>query len=208
MHPLLIGVGLGAGVGAQIGPMSLFLMRSTLRNGWTVGLAIGGGIAIIDCLYAAAGAAGITPLLTVGPLRLILGAVGVVVLIWLGVRTLWSAWRVRAGGETPAEAATARRAFLTALAGTASNPLTIASWAAVFAAANVAGAARTTPAAMLLIGGVTVGSFAAVGTLATLTALSRRALGLRAVRLADAIAGFALLGFGGALGLATARDHH
>jgi putative LysE/RhtB family amino acid efflux pump len=129
------------------------------------------------------------------------------VLVWLGLRTLWSAWRIRAGGETPAEAATARRAFLTALGGTASNPLTIASWAAVFAAASTAGAARTTPEAILLVAGVTLGSFSATAGLACLTAVSRRALGRRAVQVADAVAGVALLGFGGALGWAAAREH-
>ena len=70
MHPLLIGFGLGAGVGAQIGPMSLFLIRNTLRSGLAVGLAIGAGIALVDWFYAAAGTAGVAPLLTFGPLRL------------------------------------------------------------------------------------------------------------------------------------------
>ncbi len=207
MHSAFVGAGLGAGIGAQIGPMSLFLMRNTLRNGWAVGLAIGLAIALIDGLYAAAGAAGVAPLLEIGALRLFLGLVGAAVLVWIGLRTLWSAWRIRAGGEAPAESATPGRAFLTALGGTASNPLTIASWAAVFAAANTAGAARTTPAAALLVAGVVVGSFAATAGLASLTAVSRRALGRRAMRLADAIAGLALLGFGGALGIATAREH-
>lgn len=204
---MLIGIGLGAGIGAQIGPMSLFLIRSTLRNGWAVGLAIAGAIALIDGLYATAGGAGVAPLLDIGPLRLILSLVGAVVLVWLGLRTLWTAWRVRAGEETPAEASTARAAFLTALGGTASNPLTIASWAAVFAAASTAGAARTTPEAILLVVGVTFGSFAATAGLASVAAASRRALGRRAMRVADAVAGVALVGFGGALGWAAAREH-
>jgi putative LysE/RhtB family amino acid efflux pump len=55
---LLIGFGLGASVAAQLGPLSLLTIRSTLRNGVWVGLAIGAGIAVIDTLYAAAGAAG------------------------------------------------------------------------------------------------------------------------------------------------------
>ena len=46
-----------------------------------------------------------------------------------------SAFRVRLGGESLDEVASPRRAFATALAATASNPLTIASWAAIFAAA-------------------------------------------------------------------------
>lgn len=206
MHAILVGLGLGAGIGAQIGPVSLFQIRSTLRNGWGVGLAIGLGIALVDGLYAAAGAAGVAPLLQVEPLRLVLGLADAVVLVWLGARTLRSAWRVRAGGELPAEATTARRALVTALGATASNPLTIASWAAVFAAASTAGAARTAPEAVLLVVAVAVGSFAATAGIASLAAVSRRALGKRAMRLADAIAGLALLGFGGALGLATVHD--
>lgn len=206
MHVLIIGFGLGAGVAAQIGPMSLFLIRNTLRGGLMIGLAIGAGIALVDGLYAAAGTAGVAPLLTVEPLRLLLGGAGAIVLIWLGARTLWSAWRIRGGGETVAEAATARRAFLTALGGTASNPLTIASWAATFAAASTAGAARTNLEAVLLVGGVAIGSLASVTTLATVTAISRRALGRRALRIADSIAGVSLLGFGGALAYATVED--
>src|SRR5215216_4471866 len=76
MHSLLVGFGLGFLVALQLGPMSLFLIRSTLRGGWGVGLAVGAGIAVIDALYAAAGAAGAAPLLTIGPLRLILGLAG------------------------------------------------------------------------------------------------------------------------------------
>src|SRR4051794_29744620 len=121
--------------------MSLFLVRSTLRGGWRVGLAIGAGIAVVDALYAACGAAGAAPLLAVGPMRVVLGLAGATVLIALGARTLYSAFRVRHGGEVRAEVATPRRAFATSLAGTASNPLTIASWAAIFAAASAAGAA-------------------------------------------------------------------
>ena len=72
----------------------------------------------------------------------------------LDARTLYSAFRVRLGGELPDEVATPKRAFLTSLAGTASNPLTIASWAGVFAAASVAGAADSSSGAVLLVAGV------------------------------------------------------
>ena len=58
MHALTIGFGLGFLVAMQLGPMSLFLIRSTLRGGWAVGLSIGAGIALVDALYAAAGRGG------------------------------------------------------------------------------------------------------------------------------------------------------
>src|SRR3954452_3691542 len=99
MHALAVGFGLGFFVALQLGPMSLLLIRSTLRAGWAVGLAIGAGIALVDALYAALGAAGAAPLLAVDVVHAGLGLLGAAVLVALGVRTLWSAFRVRHGGE-------------------------------------------------------------------------------------------------------------
>ena len=206
MHSLLVGFGLGFFVALQLGPMSLFLVRSTLRRGWAIGLAIGGGIACVDVLYSTLGAAGAAPLLQLGQLRLVLGLVGAAVLVALGARTLWSAFRIRLGGEADDEVASPRRAFVTSVAGTASNPLTIASWAAIFAAASAAGAADTTDGAVLLVAGVGLGSATWVTVLATGTAGLRRAVGETALRAADVVAGLGLLAFGGALAYATIKD--
>ncbi|HEX6027335.1 MAG TPA: LysE family transporter [Solirubrobacter sp.] len=198
MHALSIGFGLGFLVAMQLGPMSLFLIRSTLRSGWTVGLAIGAGIALIDALYAAAGAAGAASLLAIDPLRTTLSLLGAAVLLAIGVRTLRDAFRVRIGAEADHEVSSPRRAFATSAAATASNPLTIASWAAVFAAASGVGAAG---GPMLLVAGVGIGSLCWVTLLATGTAAARRSLGARAVRVADAVAGAGLIFFGFALAL-------
>jgi putative LysE/RhtB family amino acid efflux pump len=206
VHSLVVGLGLGFFVALQFGPMSLFLIRSTLRTGLAVGLAIGAGIATIDALYAACGAAGVAPLLTIGPARIVLGLVGAGVLIVLGARTLYSAFRVRHGGEVRAEIAAPRQAFLTALAGTASNPATIVSWAAIFAAASAAGAAGSSTGAVLLVAGVGLGSLAWVTALATGTAVARRAVGERALTIADVCAGVGMLGFGGALAFGALRE--
>jgi len=154
---LLIGFGLGASVAAQLGPLSLLIIRSTLRRGLPIGLALGAGVAVIDTAYAAAGAAGAAGVLRIEPLRLAAGIAGAAVLIYLGLKTLWSAFRIRLGGETGEELATPRRAFVVALGATASNPLTIASWAAVFAAASTAGAAHGA-AVLTLLAGVGLGS--------------------------------------------------
>jgi len=206
MRSGLLGFGLGFLVALQLGPMSLLLIRSTLRGGWRVGAAIGLGIALVDGLYAACGAAGAAPLLAIGPARMLLGLAGAAVLLVLGVRTLRSALRVRMGAEASDEVATPRRALLTALAGTASNPATIASWAAIFAAANAAGGARGSLGAVLLVSGVALGSLSWVTALATVTAVLRRAAGERAMRIADGLAGLGMLGFGGALAYSTVRE--
>jgi putative LysE/RhtB family amino acid efflux pump len=205
MHALLVGLGLGFVVALQLGPMSLFLIRSTLRNGLVIGLAIGAGIALVDGLYAACGAAGVAPLLSIGPLRLALGVTGAVVLIVLGARSLHSAFAVRLGAEGETAAARPRRAFLTSLGATASNPATIISWAAIFAGASVAGAANSASSGALLVAGVGVGSLCWVTVLACGVALARRAAGPRTLRIADGVAGVGLIGFGAAVGVATVR---
>jgi putative LysE/RhtB family amino acid efflux pump len=202
---LFIGFGLGASVAAQLGPMSLLTIRSTLRNGAWVGLAIGAGIAVIDTLYAAAGAAGAGVVLSFEPIRVTAGIVGAAVLAYLGARTLWSAFRIRLGGETGEELATPRRAFVVALGATASNPLTIASWAAVFAAASTAGAAEGSAVFTLLLG-VGLGSMTWMTALTGGVSLLRRWVGDRMLRAVDGLAGLGLLGFGGLLALRTLRD--
>jgi putative LysE/RhtB family amino acid efflux pump len=202
MNALTLGFGLGFVVALQLGPMSLFLVRSTLAGGWHAGLAVGAGIAVIDAVYAAAGAAGAAPLLSIGPLRTAFGLAGAAVILWLGARTLRSATHPRTI-EGNRAAATPRRAFLTSLAATAANPATIVSWAAVFAAAGAAGAADTATGAAMLVAGVGLGSLAWVSLLATGTAGAGRAFGPRAIRVADLIAATGLLAFGAALALHT-----
>jgi putative LysE/RhtB family amino acid efflux pump len=203
MNAAIIGFGLGFFVALQLGPMSLLLIRSTLRSGWKVGAAIGAGIAAVDGLYAAAGAGGATPLLAIHPVRIVLGLVGAIVLLWLGARTLYGALRVRIGAETPFEVSSPKRAFLTALGGTASNPSTIVSWGAIFAATSAAGLVRTPDAAALLVAGVAIGSLTWVTILSTGVAHARRSMGKRAIRVTDGVAGTGLIGFGGALAYTT-----
>ncbi len=198
-----MGFGLGFLVALQVGPMSLFLVRSTLRGGIRVGLAIGAGIAAIDATYASLGAAGAAPVVTIAPLRVALGLVGAGVLVWLGARTFMSAFRVRAGLEAPADVISARRAFATSLGATASNPATIVSWAAIFAATS----SVTDGGVIPLVAGVGLGSLTWVVVLACAVALVRQKVGPGAIAAADAVAGVGLLGFGGALGYRTVQAH-
>ena len=198
MNVLALGFGFGFVVAAQIGPMSLFMIRSTLASGLRVGLAIGAGIAVVDALYAAAGAAGAAPLLAIGPLRTVFGLVGAAAIGALGIRTLYHARKPAAEGGRAA-VATPRRAFVVSLAATSANPATIVSWAAVFAAAGAAGAADTALGTALLVAGVGLGSLAWVTMLATGAAGARRALGAGFIRAADVVAGTGLIGFAAVL---------
>ena len=208
MSALLVGFALGFFVGAQPGPVSLLCVRSVLRGAPASGIAIGAGAAVIDLLYAALGLAGAASLLEIDALRITFGVFGALVLAVIGARTLWAAFRVRLGGEAPDEVATPRRAFATALAATASNPLTIATWAAIFAAASTAslGAAASSTGAALLLAGVGLGTLTAFSALTALVALVRSRFGPRLLATVDVVAGSGLLSFAGLLGWRSAHD--
>jgi len=194
------GFGLGFLVAAQVGPIWLLCVRSVLRGRLLTGLAIGAGAAAIDLTYAALGVAGVTQLLRITQVRLALGLAGAAVLLAIGARTLWEAFRIRSGLETSEETISPGRAFRIALIATASNPLTIVSWAAVFAAASTAHIAHTTPTAVALLAAVGCGSFAWFAALSGAVAIVRRRVGQRGLRIADALSGLGIMGFGGLMG--------
>jgi threonine/homoserine/homoserine lactone efflux protein len=206
---LLVGFGLGFFVGAQPGPVALLCIRSVLRGALAGGIAIGAGAALVDLLYASLGLAGAASLLELAELRVAFGLLGAGVLAYIGWRTLWSAFRVRLGGESQEEVHSPRRAFATAVAATASNPLTIATWAAIFTAAGaaaVADAAASASGAVLMLGGVALGTLTAFTTLSLLVVLVRGRFGPRLMAAVDVVAGAGLLGFAGLLGWRAVDD--
>jgi putative LysE/RhtB family amino acid efflux pump len=206
MSAFVLGFGLGFVVAAAIGPISLLCMRTVLRGSLAGGVAIGAGAAVIDASYAGLGALGAGQVLEVDALRLTLGVTGAVVIAGLGARTIWSALRVRMGGEAVEEVGTPWRAFLTSLAATASNPTTIASWAAVFAAATTAGATGGSGGTALLVAGVGLGTLTWFTSLSLLLAAARRRIGPRLLVAIDVGSGLGLLVCAGLLGRQTLTD--
>ena len=202
---LLTGLGLGLFVAAQVGPIWLLCARSSLRYGARSGLAIGAGAAIIDFLYAVLGVAGASQLVQINAARLTLGLIGAGFLLVLGGRTLWHAMRVRLGGEAEGEVLAPGAAFRTSLAATASNPMTIASWAAVFSAASVGHVADHASGAAAMLVGIGVGSFAWFAVLSTVTGRLGRRLRTTHLKVADALAGAGLATVGGILAWRTLR---
>ena len=200
------GFGLGFVVAAQVGPIWVFCARSVVREGAAVGIAIGAGAALIDALYAGLGVAGATALLEIHPVRVGLGLAGAAFLAFLGLRTLWSAFRIRLGGETEEEVSSPQRAFLTSLAATASNPMTIASWAAVFTAASTADLVQSGLSAGALIAGVAAGTFTWFTLLSAGLSLTRHRVGPRLLRIVDGLSGLVILGFAGLLAVRTVDD--
>jgi putative LysE/RhtB family amino acid efflux pump len=199
---VVIGYGLGLLLAAQVGPVTLLIVRSVLRGGraLAVGLAMAAAVVVIDLGYAVVGLAGVGSVFSGGSLRLWFGLVSAAVLIGIGMRTLWIGWRARVGLELADDVVAPSRAFLTAVAATALNPLTIALWTVSFPAAAPDEAARSAAAAGALLFGVGLGAVTWYAGFATAVAMSRERVGDRLLRLVDLAVGSGLVVFGSVLG--------
>jgi threonine/homoserine/homoserine lactone efflux protein len=203
---LLVGFGLGLFVAAQIGPVSLLIVRSVVRGNFRIGLAMATAVALVDLGYAALGLAGVARALeATDGVRVVLGFVGAAVLAALGLRAMWIGFRARFGLETAEEVGTPRHAFATAFVATAFNPLTIALWTAA-APAAVSGGSRSSVGTAALLVGVGLGTLTWYTAFAGAIALARRRIGPRLLAAIDIGAGAGILGFGTYLGYRTAHS--
>ncbi len=147
---------LGFTIAAAVGPISLLTIRRTLAHGRIYGLASGLGVALADATYggiAAFGLTAITSVLVGG--RLVLGLVGGAFLLLLA----WRTFRSRPGAAAEVEERPGLGgAFLSIFGLTMTNPMTILSFAAIFAGLGVLG--RGGADAALLTFGVFAGSAA------------------------------------------------
>ena len=203
---LLAGLGIGALAAANVGPIWLLCVRTSARFGWRSGAAIGLGASLVDLGYATLGALGAAALLQVAPFRIGLGLVGASVLVVIGARTLRDAWRIRVGAELEGEVVAPSRALRTGVVATASNPLTILTWGAVFSGAAAANVAAGPVSAVSFVLGIGLGSLLFHLALAGVAAALGGRLGDAALRWTDVVSGLGLIGFGTALGIRTLQD--
>jgi threonine/homoserine/homoserine lactone efflux protein len=198
MSPGLIirGVVIGFSIAAPVGPIGVLCIRRTLADGRTAGLVTGLGAATADAIYGSIAAFGLTALsdaLVGGQLwiRLIGGAY----LLALGVRTF-----VSRPGERPASAT--RKNLLAAYGSTfvltLTNPMTILSFVAVFAALGLGTTHPEPLAAAALVGGVFLGSALWWLTLSGGVGLLRSRFDVRSLEWVNRLSGTILIAFGGA----------
>jgi putative LysE/RhtB family amino acid efflux pump len=199
---VLAGFALGLFFAAQVGPVTLLIVRSILRGGraFAIGLAMALAVTLIDVIYASLGLLGIGRLLSGGVVAEVLGLVSASILIVIGARTAWIGFRARLGFETLQEILAPRRAFLTAVGATALNPLTIALWTVSFPAAAPSSGRGSLAGAVALIAGVALGTSTWYCGFSTIVALSRKRVRERLLPLVDVGTGCGLIVFGGLLG--------
>jgi threonine/homoserine/homoserine lactone efflux protein len=138
--PFARGFVLGFSIAAVVGPIGLLCIRRTLMTGFAIGLVSGLGAATADATYAAVASFGISALASLLlDQRVWLRLVGGAFLVYLGVRTLSAAPASRAA-ELPSSGLRLAGAYSSTLALTLSNPMTIMSFAAIFAGIGASGA--------------------------------------------------------------------
>lgn len=150
---------IGFCIAAPVGPIGMLCIQRSLTGGFAPGLATGLGAACADAFYGLLGAVGVAGIVIGFPMvTLFLQIGGGVFLLWLAVTMFRSRVRTDAVRATPMSVP---RAFATTFALTLSNPTTILSFVAMFAAlgSNVA-ASGASPwlASAILVAGVFAGS--------------------------------------------------
>ncbi|WP_149402937.1 LysE family translocator [Dictyobacter arantiisoli] len=154
----LRGLLIGLSVAAVVGPMSVLCIQRTLRRGFRYGLLSGLGVACADALYGSVAAFGLSMIGTLiidqqAWIRLI----GGLFLLYLGGKTLLARPAEHAA-SVAVKTANLVGAYLSTLLLTLTNPLTILSFAAIFAGFGVGSGKSNVWTALLVVGGVFSGS--------------------------------------------------
>jgi len=191
---LLRGIIIGFAVAAPVGPIGVLCIRRTLTDGRAAGLVSGLGAATADALYGCIAGFGLVFvsdfLISQGTwLRLIGGAF----LLYLGMRTFLAR---PAEGAVSAQGDGLAAAYASTFFLTLTNPLTILSFAAIFAGLGVGSARGNYISAATLVLGVFLGSALWWLLLIGATGLFRDRLSPRGLRWANRVSGVIIAGFG------------
>lgn len=192
------GLLLGVSIAAPVGPIGVLTIRRTLASGFRIGLATGLGAATADAAYGVIAAFGLTAITAVlvehdDAIRLVGGAM----LLSLGLRGLWQVRRGARRQDLAVERTCGiRGSYLQAIALTMTNPLTILSFAGMFAGVGAVGNGADTGNSLLLVGGVGAGSAAWWLFLCTITNSFRSKLSDRAVSAINVISSGIIGAFG------------
>jgi threonine/homoserine/homoserine lactone efflux protein len=187
------GLAVGFTVAAAVGPISLLTIRRTIAHGRLYGLVSGLGVASADASYGAIAAFGLTAVTSVlVGARTILALVGGAFLVWLAIRTICARpAETAAGADDRPGLATA---FLSIYGLTMTNPMTILSFAGIFAGLGLAGRGGADAAFLTL--GVLLGSSLWWVVLAVVVGRLRGRITPVALTWINRVSGAVLLAFG------------
>ena len=184
---------LGLAIAAPLGPIGVLCINRTLERGFIAGVAGGLGTALADGVYAALAAVGFAAFSD------ILGTIDTPLRLFGGAFMLWLGWK----GLHPAPARTAAKVSANDLLGTAAatfvltitSPMTVLSFAAIFASLGLASEAGAASAVLVVLG-VFLGSMLWWTVLSGGVALARHRLPENSAVWVSRAAGIVLIAFG------------
>jgi threonine/homoserine/homoserine lactone efflux protein len=152
----LRGLVIGFSIAAPVGPIGVLCIRRTLAEGQLYGLVSGLGAATADALYGCVAAFGLTFIsaFLIGH-KLWFSLVGGLFLLYLGIKTLLSK---PAEDAAKAEGKGLLGAYASTFVLTLTNPMTILSFVAIFAALGLGSTTGSYASAVVLVLGVFCGS--------------------------------------------------
>jgi threonine/homoserine/homoserine lactone efflux protein len=193
-HTFLVGVGLGLAIAAPVGPIGLLCIRRTLAEGRLVGLLTGLGAASADAVYGAIAAFGLTSLSAfLVRQQTLVGFIGGSFLCFLGARTFLARPPLDSDDARPISLPSA---YASTFLLTLTNPLTILSFAAVFAGLGIGARTADYASAIGLVAGVFTGSALWWLLLSGGVSLLRSRIDRRAMTWVNRIAGALIVLFG------------
>ena len=191
---LIRGLVIGFSIAAAVGPISVLVIRRTLAEGQVFGFVSGLGAATADAMYGCIAAFGLTYISNMlvsqqAWFRL----VGGLFLCYLGIKTFLARPAERLAS---AEGNGLIGAYGSTLLLTLTNPMTILSFAAVFAGFGVANSRSSYFDAALMVLGVFVGSGLWWLVMSSGVGISRKGLNLRRMRWVNRVSGLIVIAFG------------
>jgi len=191
---LLRGLLIGFSIAAPVGPIGVLCIRRTLAEGRIPGLVSGLGAATADATYGGIAGFGLTFISSLLISQQVwLRLIGGTFLCYLGLRTFLT---------RPAEQAASAKGngligmYASTLFLTLTNPLTILSFAAIFAGLGVASTGGNYLAAGILVLGVFLGSALWWFILSGGVSIFRTKFTTRGLRWVNRISGIIIMGFG------------
>jgi threonine/homoserine/homoserine lactone efflux protein len=188
------GLVIGVSIAAPVGPIAILCIKRSLSQGQLWGFVSGLGAATADAVYGCIAAFGLTFVSRVlVEQQVYIRILGGVFLLYLGVRTiLKKTTGERSDAPGPGLIASYGSTFLLTL----TNPMTILSFAAVFAGLGVVDAGQGYASASVIVCGVFTGSAAWWLTLSMLLGIFRVKFSSKTLRWVNRSAGIILCGFG------------
>lgn len=191
---LVKGLVIGFSIAAPVGPIGMLCIRRTLGNGRVAGLLSGLGAATADAIYGCIAGFGVVFVSTILLTQQVwLRLVGGLFLCYLGARTFLASPEERISATNPLGLA---GIYLSTFFLTLTNPMTIISFAAIFAALGVGNTSGSYISAVTLVVGVFVGSALWWLILSSIVSLFRSKLQPGWLKWVNRLSGLVILGFG------------